>query len=523
MTIKLSHAAVLKFALFATGLSGIVAEYILSTLATYFLGNSVLQWTLILSAMLFTMGLGSRISRYFEHNLLEKFILIEFSLSLLVAFCTLIAYLTTAYVSFNYSLIKLPVRLDAAVIYTLALAIGCLIGMEIPLVMRINENYEPLKINVSNVMEKDYYGSLVGGIFFAFIGLPFLGLTYTPFILGSVNFLVACLLYGRLKSHLKSNRLLNLSMVFVIILLVGGVSKAQAVVDFGEQKRYVDKVIFQKQTPYQKIVLTQWKNDYWLYLNSNTQLSTLDEWLYHEPMVHPAMQLHPYPQNILILGGGDGCLAREILKYPTVRTITLVDLDPAMTDLGQNHPIFKKMNANALNHPKVKIINGDAFTFLERDKNLYDLIFADFPDPKTINISRLFSLEFYKLCRRQLRSQGLLVTQAGSPYYATKAFYCIVKTIRSAGFSTLPLHNQVLTLGEWGWVIGSKNLESAQLKERIGQISFKTVSTRWLTEQGLKSISSFGKPLADTTNLKFNTLHNPVLQTYYRQGNWSIY
>ena len=408
-------------------------------------------------------------------------------------------------------------------IYSLAMAIGGLVGMEIPLVMRINQQYEPLKINISNVMEKDYYGSLIGGIFFAFIGLPFLGLTYTPFILGTLNFLVACLLYWRLKSHLQSNSLLVLMAILIFIVLIGGASTAQKVVDFGEQKRYVDKVIFQKQTPYQNIVLTQWKDDYWLYLNGNTQLSSLDEWLYHEPMVHPAMQLYKGAQDILILGGGDGCLAREILKYPDLKTITLVDLDPYMTALGQQHHILKKMNKNALNHSKVKIINADAFTFLERDKHLYDLIFADFPDPKTITISRLFSLEFYKLARRQLRPQGLIVTQAGSPYYATKAFFCIQKTMQTAGFATLPLHNQVLTLGEWGWIIGSKNLKYPELKRQIRQIDFQNIATRWLTREALQGLSSFGKPLADTTNLSINTLHNPILQNYYRQGNWAIY
>lgn len=174
---------ILKLSLFATGLSGIVAEYILATLATYFLGNSVFQFTIVLSVMLFSMGLGSRISKYFEKNLLSSFVIIEFTLSLLVAFSALFTYTATAYMEYT-----------GVFIYSFCILIGLLIGMEIPLVVRLNDAYQELRVNVSAVMENDYYGSLIGGLFFAFVGLPYLGLTYTPFVLGAVNFGVALLL-----------------------------------------------------------------------------------------------------------------------------------------------------------------------------------------------------------------------------------------------------------------------------------------------------------------------------------------
>lgn len=172
---------ILKIAIFATGFAGIVAEYVLSTLATYFIGNSVLQWTMIVSLMLFFMGVGARLSQLISGNLISKFLVLEVILSILVSFSSIIVY-TLAAVSPYYGL----------AIYTLCIIIGLLIGLEIPIVIRINEEYEELKTNISSVLEKDYYGSLLGGVFFAFIGLPFLGLTYTPFILGFVNLGVAC-------------------------------------------------------------------------------------------------------------------------------------------------------------------------------------------------------------------------------------------------------------------------------------------------------------------------------------------
>ena len=184
---------ILKLALFATGLSGIVAEYILSTLATYFLGDSVFLWTMIVSIMLFSMGLGSRISKSIKSNLLEKFITIEFILSVLSAFVSVITYSASAYYGYV-----------GFVIYGLSVIIGLLIGMEIPIVIRLNDEFENLRVNVSTVMEKDYYGSLLGGVFFAFIGLPYLGLTYTPFILGTINFLVAIGLYIMLRNAVDS-------------------------------------------------------------------------------------------------------------------------------------------------------------------------------------------------------------------------------------------------------------------------------------------------------------------------------
>ncbi|AZQ62664.1 polyamine aminopropyltransferase [Flammeovirga pectinis] len=523
----LSKSNTLKLALFATGLSGIVAEYVLSTLATYFLGNSVLQWTLTLSFMLFAMGLGSRFSKYLDKNLIEKFIVVEFILSFLVSFSSIIAYGISAYVSFDKSLHVFPFPIDGVLIYFTSICIGFLIGLEIPLATRLNDSFESLKVNISSVMEKDYFGSLVGGLFFAFVGLPFLGLTYTPFVLGFVNLSVAILLLWRLDDIIDTKWVnkLKISSVGLFVIIGVGMAFAQDVINYGEQKLYKDKVVFQEQTSYQRIVVTQWKNDYWLYLNGHLQLSTFDEWLYHEPMAIPALKLSGHPENILILGGGDGCLAREALKFPSIKKITLVDLDPAITKLGKEDPIFRKLNNNALNNDKVKIINTDAFTFLEKTNEFFDVILMDFPDPKSIELGRLQSAETFRMSWHHLRPNGVIITQAGSPYYATKAFYCIEKTMQSAGFNTIPLRNQVLTLGEWGWIMGTKTMTPEQMKERIRSSNLDDIPTKWLNKEALNSITSFGKGLIefDSSKIEINTVHNPVLPTYYGKGNWDLF
>lgn len=507
---------ILKLALFATGLSGIVAEYILCTLATYFLGDSVLQWTLIVSIMLFSMGIGSKISKYIESNLFLKFIYIEFLLSILVSFSSLLAYISAGYTAYT-----------GFIIYALSIAIGLLIGLEIPLVIRINKEFESLKVNISSVLELDYLGSLVGGLFFAFVGLPYLGLTYTPFVLGVVNFAVATILFLSVRKDISGKRKssLTLSFVTVLTLIIVGVNIAQPVILHGEQKRYTDKVIYSTQSKYQRIVMTQWQDDYWLYLNGNQQFSTIDEDKYHEPLVHPAMQISKMAKDVLILGGGDGCAAREILKYPTVESITLVDLDPAVTELCSSHPILKEINQGSLSHSKVNVLNEDGFNYLTKNQKYYDVIIVDLPDPKTIEINRLYSLEFYKLCYRFLRPNGVIVTQAGSPYFATKAFKCIETTLNAASFNTAMLHNHVITLGEWGWILGVKKGNKEQLKNQLQSVEFKNVKTQWINNEAMLMMTSFGKEIYfdSKEEIEVNKIHSPVLYQYYLKGNWDLY
>jgi spermidine synthase len=509
---------ILKISLFATGLSGIVAEYILSTLASYFLGDSILQWTLVLSFMLFSMGLGSRLTPFLKGNLLEKFIIIEFILSVLVSFSALFVYIVSAYTTYT-----------DVIIYSLSIAIGLLIGIEIPMVTRLNEDYEELRLNIASVMSYDYFGSLLGGLFFAFVGLPILGLTYTPFILGFINFSVALVLFVQFRGLLSPPRrkLLIGYSVLVFGLLVGGAVLADPLILFGEQKRYADQVIYVEQSKYQKLVITQWKNDYWLFINGSQQFSTRDEELYHEPLVHPLMTLSPNPRNILVMGGGDGLAVREILKYPEVENITLVDLDPAMTQLAKTHPVLLAANDSSFYHPKLTIYNQDAYKFMTDTRKYFDVIIIDLPDPKSVELNRLYTKEFYILCYKQLRPHGLIITQSGSPYYSGQSFECIRLSMQAADFGVRQIHNQVLTLGQWGWTIGSKGMTEEKLLASLRKLSFEKTPTRWINHDAMLLMTSFGKKSyfydPKKQPVQINTIHNPVLYKYYLNGGWDLY
>ncbi|MBW2368767.1 MAG: polyamine aminopropyltransferase [Deltaproteobacteria bacterium] len=507
----------LKISLFATGCAGIVAEYVLSTLATYLLGNAILQWTVIISLMLFAMGVGSRLSRYFRTDLLDCFILIEFILSALCAACVTLAYGLAAFTEYT-----------ALLIYAQAIVIGILIGLEIPLVLRLNQSYEALRINVSEVMEKDYYGALLGGFAFAFIALPTLGLAYTPIVLGVTNFSVAALLLWGYFPLVRRKGLLGGGFGLTCLVLIGLAVIAKPVIRYGEQRKYRDKVIHASQTPYQKLVMTQWKQYYWLYINGQEQFSTYDEDKYHEPLVHPAMKASINPENVLILGGGDGLALREVLTHPKVRAVTLVDIDPAMTQLAQTHPVLVSVNRDAMSDNRVTIVNRDAARFLADDDHLYGVIIADLPDPDTVDLMSVYSESFYQQIRRHLIRGGAMVTQAGSPYFTRKAFLCIYKTVRAAGFSTLAYHNQIPTMGQWGWVLGTAATDhtDATLRARMMTETFEGLPTRFLNQDAMIGMMHFGKGVFEESvlnEIKINTEFNPVLHSYYLSGNWGVY
>jgi len=510
-----SENNILKIALFATGCAGIIAEFVLSTLATYLSGNAVFQWTLVMSFMLFAMGVGSRISRVFQSQLLEWFLVTELLLSMACATSAIIAYGLAAFVQ--------PINL---VIYSQGIIVGILIGLEIPLVTRINESYENLRINISNVMEKDYYGSLLGGIIFAFIALPYMGLTYTPIILGCINFVVATLVLWRFMDLIHYKKFFVISWLICFSFFVFLSFAAKPIIQFGEQSKYKDKIVYAKQTTYQKIVITQWRQYHWLYLNGQVQFSTYDEEKYHEPLVHPAMKLSISHKEILVLGGGDGAAVREILKYPDIEQITLIDLDPVMTHLGQTHPILTRINQNSLNSPKINIIHQDAMTFLEKHDKQFSVIIIDLPDPDTIDLMHVYSLDFYRLIAHHLMRGGVMVTQATSPYFSKKAFLCILKTIEAANFSALPYHNHVPTMGEWGFVLGiqNKDITPSQLKHFALQLRFKDIYLKFLNANAMKSMIYFGKGVLDQQHtVQINTHIRPVLHQYYLSGNWGVY
>lgn len=424
---------------------GLVYELVASALASYLLGDSVLQFSTVIGTYLFAMGIGSWMSRYITRGLVARFVTIELMVGLVGGFSSMLLFLAFAYTSaFRFTL------------YAVVVVIGILVGLEIPLLMRILRDRFAFKDVVANVLTFDYLGALAASLAFPILLVPYLGLVRSAVLFGMVNAAIALWSTYIFADLLPRRRSLRVSSLAVLLLLGMAMVGAKRITDNAEGNIYADDVIYSKDSRYQHIVLTVWKDDLRLFLNSHLQFSSRDEYRYHEALVHPGLSSLPNARRVLVLGGGDGLAVREILKHPGVESITLVDLDPAVTALFSTHPLLKKLNGGALSSPKLKLVNADAFVWLDQTSGMYDFAIVDFPDPNNYSIGKLYTAAFYRLLSHHIVEGGGFVVQSTSPLFARQSFWSIVETVKAAGLRTFPYHVYVPSFGEWGYVIASR-------------------------------------------------------------------
>ncbi len=423
---------------------GLAYELIAGALASYLLGDSVTQFSTVIGTYLFAMGIGSWLSKYIENRLALRFVQVELLVGVLGGVSAAALFLL-------YAWIEGPFRLA---LYLLVLLIGILVGLEIPLVMRILRQHVGFRDLVSQVLTFDYLGALAVSLMFPLLLAPHLGLIRSAFMFGLLNVAVSAWTVHLFRTGLPV-RALYMQCGLAALLLGAGFVGAERLTTLAEESMYADRIVYTESTPYQRIVVTRWRDDLRLFLNGNLQFSSRDEYRYHEALVHPALAALPHPARVLVLGGGDGLALREILKYPSVQEITLVDLDPAMTQLFAHHPMLTQLNGNAFDSPRVHVVNADALVWLEQDAGRYDFIVADFPDPSNYSVGKLYTEAFYRLLDRHLKSDGLAVIQSTSPMYARRSFWTIVATIESAGLQATPYHAMVPSFGEWGYIIAA--------------------------------------------------------------------
>src|SRR5437773_11019599 len=296
--------------------------------------------------------------------------------------------------------------------------VGILVGLEIPLLLRILKDKLQFKDLVSQVLTFDYLGALAVSLLFPLFLAPKLGLVRTCFLFGILNVLVAGWTTVLFRDQVARLSSLRAQCAAVLVLLLAGFAYGERMTTLAEENLYTDDIIFAKSSPYQRIVLTRWKDDIRLFLNSHLQFSSKDEYRYHEALVHPAMQSLESPERVLILGGGDGLALREVLKYESVQSVTLVDLDPAMTSLFSSNELLRYLNADSLRSPKLRIVNADAFVWLGVNNDAFDFAVVDFPDPTSYALGKLYTTALYKLLARHLNETGVAAIQATSPMYA---------------------------------------------------------------------------------------------------------
>jgi spermidine synthase len=500
--------AALLASVFVIASSGIVYELITGTLASYVLGDSVTQFSLVIGLYLFAMGLGSYLSQYIETRLLERFVEIELAVALVGGLSAPILFkVYTSQGAFR------------AMLYLIIVLVGTMVGLEIPLLIRLLKFSLDLRSLVARVLTLDYVGALVASLLFPSLLLPHLGLHQTSLFFGMGNALVGLL--GTFLFPLDRATLFRLRALAVVVLGALGFTFAfvTQIIERQESLYFGAPIVYARQSPYQRVVITQTPRTTRLFLNGNLQFSSDDEYRYHEALVHPAVAaLGRDPRTVLVLGGGDGLAARELLRYPTVERIVLVDLDPSVTTAFEKLPLATRLNGGALGDRRVTVRNQDAYGFLERATDAFDLAIVDFPDPSNYAVGKLYTDAFYALLRDRLGVRGVAVIQATSPQYARESYWSIVATIESAGFRAHPFHVYVPSFGEWGFVLaGGAGLEPPR------DLRIAASALRYLERDALPELFRFPRDLARTETTVNRLNDQALVHTYTREwGAWGF-
>ena len=493
------QTGILLISILVVALCGIAYELIISTVSSYLLGNSVYQFSLTIGFFMFAMGVGSYLSKLLSDNLVQNFITVEIVISLVGGICSILLFMAFPMVRALYDV----------VMYSLILVIGALVGMEIPILTGILSQKHSTRDSIANVMSLDYIGALIGSVAFPLFLLPQLGLVRSSFAIGLINILTALTNIYFFKKYLSAPRLLTGISLAILTLLVVFTIFGTQLTSFAEKHLYFDQIIYKKQTPYQKIVVTKSvvTNEHRLYIDGHIQFSSRDEYRYHESLVHPLLSIPGEKSRVLVLGGGDGLAVREILKYGDVKEIHLVDIDPEMTEISKNLNILATLNQHSLESSKLTIFNQDAFSFINQAGVLYDRVIIDMPDPHNEAINKLYSKEFYTMIRKRMSPTGILVTQSSSPFFTRNTFWCIQETLNAVFDDTLSYHMNVPSFGDWGF-----NL--ARLNKALPKEYTFNVNTRFLDSSTMKAGLIFGK---DTRKLKvpINTIMEPRLYQLY--------
>ncbi len=479
--------------------SGIVYELVAGALASYVLGDSVTQFSLVIGIYLSALGLGAYLSKFVDRRLGRAFVEVELATALAGGASGPLLFLVYAH-SAAFHL----------VLYAVVVVTGTLVGLELPLLIRILRKHLDLKELIAKALTFDYVGALIGSVLFSLVLVPRLGLVRTSLVFGLLNALVGVgstwLVPESEPGELNGARYRGF---LVAALLIAALSQADRLTSLAEASIYSDDIVFTRQSAYQRIVVTRSRASFQLFLNGNLQFSSADEYRYHEALVHPAFAAASAKSRVFIGGGGDGLAAREVLRYSDVATITLVDLDPEMTQLARTFEPLVKLNRDSLRQRKIEVVNEDAMVWLAEREGLFDVMIIDFPDPNNFSLGKLYTTRFYSLARQHLAPGGALVVQSTSPLFARASFWCIARTIEAAGFFVHPYHAFVPSFGEWGYVLAKREAFAPPAH-------VDATDLRWLDDATLASLFTLARDMAEIP-VQINRLNNQALVQYYER------
>jgi spermidine synthase len=476
---------------------GLIYELLAGTVASYVLGDSVTQFSLIIGLYLSALGVGAWLSRFLDRDLAARFVDVELAVALVGGLSAPLLFLGFAYLEWF--------RLF---LYLIVFAIGVLVGLELPILMRILKEHLDFKELVSRVLSWDYVGSLLAAVLFPMFLMPRLGLVRTSIVFGLLNAAVG--LYGTwlLRPLLRGVTVLRMRAAVVTVILLVALFRADALTSLSEDELYADDIVYSTSSSYQRILVTRSAAGFNLFLNGNLQFSSADEYRYHEALVHPAMSTFGRPRRVLILGGGDGLALREVLKYPGLQHVTLVDLDPKMTALSDSFRPLGELNGHSFHDRRVRVVNEDAMIWIERVRESFDVAIVDFPDPSSFALGKLYTQRFYRLLRARLSPDAAVAVQATSPLYARQSYWCIVRTMEAAGLHVRPYQTTVPSFGVWGFVLARQR--------PFDRPSVVPVPTRFLDNATLASMFVFSRDM-QPVEVEINRLDNQMLVRYYEE------
>ena len=474
---------------------GLVYELALGAVSNFMLGDTLTQLSVVTGIYLSAMGAGAYVSRFCEDPA-RAFVECQLGAALIGGLGVPIVYLAFASLSDLH-----------AIIYVLAFGSGALVGAELPLVLRVLRRRVAFRDLLARALGIDYVGALIGALIFGVLALPRLGALRSGILFGGIHAFSALWAIDLVGTHARPLRARALVVIAALATTMVGSSK---LVSAADEALFADPVLFTQQTQYQRIVITRGHGGVNLFLDGNLQFSEIDEHRYHEALVHPLFAVAKKHTHVLVLGGGDGLATREILKYPDVETVTLVDLDPAMTSLSQSLPYLRALNHASLSDPRVTVINRDAMTWLMDlpTSAAFDIVVVDFPDPNNFALGKLYTVRFYKLLRAHMTDGALAVVQSTSPLVARESFWCIVHTIETAGFFTRAYHAFVPTFGEWGYALVAKN--SFEVPTHV------LGGLRSVTDENVASMFALSPDMSEVA-AEPNRLNNQILVRTYEE------
>ncbi|MGG7565155.1 polyamine aminopropyltransferase [Rhodovulum sp. DZ06] len=489
-------------AAFFIAAAGLTYELIAAASASYLIGDSIAQFSLVIGVFLSSMGLGAWASRHVSDPA-RGFVSAQLALGVLGGFSAPALFFSYAY-------------LDAVrpVLFTALIAIGALAGAEIPLIARLLEK-SGARHRFENVLTFDYAGALAASVLFPLAVVPMLGLMAASLAFGLMNVAVGAASIVALRP--RGTRGLAVGAAVSAALLVGGLGLSDRFVSALDAQMFEDEVILAEDTAHQRVVVTRFRDRTRLFLNGSIQFDSLDEHRYHEALVHPAMSRAASRKRVLILGGGDGMAAREVLRWPEVEAVVLVDLDPRVTEIFAARDDLAALNGGSLRNPRLTVVNQDAWAFAQESGEGFDVIIGDLPDPRTHILSKLYSLEFYAILMERLRPGGVFTTQAGSPVFAREAFWCVAETLAQTrnpyapegALSVLPYHVYTPSFGDWGFVMASP-----RARPPLGALPD---GLKFLTPGVWAGAAAFGKD-AGPVEVPANSIKDHPLVRYYENG-----